>query len=109
MRSRLQMCWPDLGNWTIWFGILDGLVLTTPDAGPDFVVFCYENVECGLWALLRLAPLILLPMATFWTFWLDYLRWLLFSYKDILALGQLGLRWLNQDLLPIDLDCVHIH
>jgi hypothetical protein len=80
----------------------------TPDTGPAFLVFSHKNVEGGLWALLRLAPLILLPLATFQTFWLDHLRWPLLSYDNILALGQLGLRWSNQDLLPIELDHVHV-
>jgi hypothetical protein len=70
----------------------------TPDASLAFLVFSHENVEGGLWTLLRLPPLILLPLTTFRTFWFD----------DILALGQLGLRWLNQELLPIELDHVHI-
>jgi hypothetical protein len=81
----------------------------TPDASLSFLVFSHENVEGGLWALLRLSPLILLPLTTFQTFWFDHLRWPLFSYDDILALGRLGLRWLNQELLLIELDHVHIH
>jgi hypothetical protein len=28
----------------------------TPDAGPAFLVFSHENVEGGLWPLLRLNP-----------------------------------------------------
>jgi hypothetical protein len=37
--------------------------------------------------LLRLPPpLILLPLATFRTFWFDHPWWPLFSYDDILAL-----------------------
>jgi hypothetical protein len=80
----------------------------TPDASLAFLVFNHENVEGGLWALLRLSPLILLPLTTFRTFWLDHLWWPLFFYDDILALGRLGLRWLNQELLPIELDHVHI-
>jgi hypothetical protein len=67
----------------------------TPDASHAFIVFGHEIVEGGLWALLWLAPLILLPLATFQTFWLDHLRSPLFSYDDILAHGLLGLRWLN--------------
>jgi hypothetical protein len=31
-----------------------------------------------------------------------------FTYDEILALGRLDLRWLNQDLLPIELDHVHV-
>jgi hypothetical protein len=95
-------------NRTVRFGISDGSVFTTPEVGPAFLVLSHENVKSGLWALLRLAPLILLPLSTFWTIWLDHPWWLLFSYDDILALGRLGLRWLNQDLLPIDLDHVHV-
>jgi hypothetical protein len=75
------------GNWTIMFGIPDGLVFTSLDVGPTFLVFRHENVEGGLWALLWLAFLILLSLATFRTFWLVHLRWPLFSYDDILALG----------------------
>jgi hypothetical protein len=75
------------GNRTVQFGIPDGLVFVTPDADPAFLVFGHENVEGGLWALLRLAPLILLPLSTFRTFWLDHPQWLLFFYDDILALG----------------------
>jgi hypothetical protein len=59
--------------------------------------------------LLRLAPLILLLLATFWTFWLDHLWWPLFSYDNILVLGRLSLRWPKQDLLPIELNHVHVH
>jgi hypothetical protein len=33
----------------------------------------------------------------------------LFSYDDLLALGRLGLRWPTQDLVPIELDHVHVH
>jgi hypothetical protein len=80
----------------------------TPDVGPAFFVHGYEDVEGGLWTLLLLAPLILWPLATFWTFWLDHPRWSFFSYDDVLALGQLGLRWSNQDLLPFELDHVHV-
>jgi hypothetical protein len=59
--------------------------------------------------VLWLAPLILSPLAILWTFWLDHPRWPLLSYDDIFALGRLGLRWPNQDLLPIELDHVHVH
>jgi hypothetical protein len=44
------------GNRTVQFGISDGLVFVTTDADPAFLVFGHENVEGGLWALLRLAP-----------------------------------------------------
>jgi hypothetical protein len=80
----------------------------TPDAGPGLLVLGHKNVEGGLWASLRLAPLIFLPLAILQTFWLNHLWWPLFSYNDLLALGRLGLRWLNQDLLPIELGHVHI-
>jgi hypothetical protein len=53
-------------------------------------------------------PLILLPLALLRTFWLDHPWRPFFSYDDLLSLGCLGLRWLNQDLLPLDLDYVHI-
>jgi hypothetical protein len=59
--------------------------------------------------LLRLAPFILLPLAIFRTFRLDHLRWSFFSYDDLFTLGRLGLRKPNQDLLPIELDHVHVH
>jgi hypothetical protein len=40
---------------------------------------------------------------------LGYHPWrLFFSYDDLLAFGQLGLRRMNQDLLPIKLDHVHV-
>jgi hypothetical protein len=58
---------PDLthGNQTIQFGILDGLIFATPDTVHAFLVLSHENVDGGLWTLLRLAPLILLPLTTF--------------------------------------------
>jgi hypothetical protein len=80
----------------------------TPDAGPAFLVLGHEDVEGGLGALLWLAPLIFLPLAVLQTFWLDHPWWLLFSYDDVLALGRLGLRWLNQDLLPNELNHIHV-
>jgi hypothetical protein len=83
------------GNQTIWFGIPDGLVFMPPDAGPSFFVLGYEDVEGGLWASLWLAPHIPLPLAIFQTFWLEHPWWSLFSYDDLLALGHVGLRWLN--------------
>jgi hypothetical protein len=61
---------------------------------PAFLVLSHEDVKGGLWEPLRLAPLILLP--------------LILSYDDLLALGRLGLRWLNQDLIPVELDHVHV-
>jgi hypothetical protein len=59
----------------------------TPDAGPAFLVLGHEDVEGGLWASLRLSPLILLPLAILWTFWLDHPWRLFLSYDDIHALG----------------------
>jgi hypothetical protein len=75
------------GNRIVQLGISDGPVFVTPNTGPAFLVFGHENVEGGLWVLLRLAPLILLPLATFRTFWLDHPRWPLFSYDYVLDLG----------------------
>jgi hypothetical protein len=74
-----------------------------PNFGPAFFILGHEDVEGGLWAALQLAPLILLPLAILRTFWP------LFSYDDVLPFGCLGLRWPNQDLLPLELDHVHIH
>jgi hypothetical protein len=54
-------------------------------------------------------PLVLLPLAILWTFHLDHPRRPFFSYDDLLSLGRLSLRWSNQDLLPLELDHVHIH
>jgi hypothetical protein len=96
------------GNQVVRFGILDDPVFVTPDANPTFLVLGHEDVEGGLWASLQLAPLVLLSLAILQTFWLNHPRWSLFSYDDLLALGRLGLRWLNQDLLPIELDHVHV-
>jgi hypothetical protein len=87
---------------------MDGSVFAPPDVGPTFLVLGHEDVEGGLWASLRLAPFILLPSAIFWTFWLDHPRRPLFSYDNLLALGRLSLRWPNQDLVPLELDPVHI-
>jgi hypothetical protein len=95
------------GNRIVRFGVPDGPVFVTLDVGPAFFVFDHEDVEGGLGASLRLAPLILLPLAVLWTFWLDHLQWPFLSYDNLLALGGLGLRWLNQDL-PIELDHVHV-
>jgi hypothetical protein len=88
---------------------LDGSVFVTPDASPAFHVLGHEDVEGGLWVSQRLAPLVLLPFTILRTFWLNHPRWPLFSYDDLLALGRLGLRWPNQDLLPIELNHVHVH
>jgi hypothetical protein len=80
-----------------------------PDTGPAFLVLGQEDVEGGIWVMLWLAPLILLPLAIIRTFRLDHPRWLFFSYDNLLSLGRLGLRWPNQNLLPLELDHVHIH
>jgi hypothetical protein len=75
------------GNQTVWFGIPDGPVFIPPDVGPAFLVLDHEDVEGGLWASLRLAPLILLPLAILQSFQLDHLWWSLLFYDDLLALG----------------------
>jgi hypothetical protein len=64
-----------------------------------------------MWPLGSVAacPLILLPLTILRTFLLNHPRWSLFSYDDLIFLGRLGLRWPNQDLLPLELDHVHIH
>jgi hypothetical protein len=79
-----------------------------PNVDPAFLILGHEDVEGGLWVPLWLAPFFLPPLPIFQTFWLDHPQWPLFSYDDLFSLGQLGLRWLNQDL-PIELDYVHIH
>jgi hypothetical protein len=96
------------GKRTAQFDILDGPVSVTFDVDLAFLVHGHEDVEDDLWASLRLAPLILLSFAIPWTLWLNHPRWSFFSYDDLLALGQLGLRWPNQDFLPIELNHVHI-
>jgi hypothetical protein len=63
MSSRLQSCWPDSGNRSVRFGIPDGPIFMPHDSGPAFFVLGHEDVEGGLWAALRLAPLIPLPLA----------------------------------------------
>jgi hypothetical protein len=73
------------GNWTIWFGILYGLVFMSSNAGPTFLILGYEDVEGGLWVPLWLVSFILLPLVTSQTFWLDHSRWPLLSYDDLLA------------------------
>jgi hypothetical protein len=70
------------------------------------LVLGHEDVEGGLGASLWLAPLVLLPLAVLQTFWLNHPRCPFFSFDNLLAFGQLGLRWLNQDLLPIKLNHV---
>jgi hypothetical protein len=53
-------------------------------------------------------PLILLLSAILRNFCLDHPWRSFFSYDDLLSLGCLGLRWSNQDLLPLKLNHVHI-
>jgi hypothetical protein len=80
-----------------------------PDVGSGFLVLGHEHVEGGLWGSLRFAPFILFPLTILQTFRFDHPRWSFFSFDDLFTLAQLGLRWLNQDLLPTDLDHVHVH
>jgi hypothetical protein len=80
----------------------------TPNADPAFLVLGHEDIEGGLGAPLWHGPLVFLPLAVFQTFQLNHPQWSFFSYDDFLALGRVGLRWLNQDLLPIKLDHIHI-
>jgi hypothetical protein len=82
-------------NWIVRFGILDGSVFGTPDAGLEFLILGHEDVEGDLGVPLWLAPFVLLPLATFRTFLLDHPRWPLFSYDNLHALGRLSLRWPN--------------
>jgi hypothetical protein len=42
------------------------------DAGHASLVLGYMDVKGGLWVTLRLAPLVLLPLAIFQTFQLDH-------------------------------------
>jgi hypothetical protein len=65
--------------------------------------------EGGLCALLWHVLLILLPLAILRAFGSDHLQQSFFPYDDLLALGRLGLRWPNQDLLPLELNHVHIY
>jgi hypothetical protein len=88
---------------------LDGSVFALPNVGGVFLVLGHEDIDGGIQALLWLAPLILLPLAILRTLWLDHPWRPFFSYDDLLAFGQFGLRWSNQDLLRIELDQVHIH
>jgi hypothetical protein len=44
----------------------------TPDAGLAFLVLGHEDAEGGLWASLRLAPIVLLPLAILRTLWLNH-------------------------------------
>jgi hypothetical protein len=71
------------------------MVFTLPDAGHAFFLLGQEDVEGGLWALLRLADLVILPLAILRTLWLDHPQRPLFSYDDLFASGRFGLRWPN--------------
>jgi hypothetical protein len=80
----------------------------TSNAGLAISIFSHEDVEGDFWTRSWLASLVLLPLANFWIFGPDH-PWLsLFSYDNIFALGLLSLRWPNQDILPIELHCVHV-
>jgi hypothetical protein len=55
-----------------------------------------------------LASLVLLPSVNFLIFGPDHPRLSHLSYDDLFALDRLSLRWPNQDLLPIELDRIHV-
>jgi hypothetical protein len=93
----------------VQFGKLDGLVFKTPDAGATISVLSHEDVDGGFRTMPQLAFLILLPLANFWIFGPDHPRLYLFSYDDFFTSSRFGLRWLNQDLHPIELDHVHVN
>jgi hypothetical protein len=92
----------------VWFEKPDDPIFMTPDASLAISVFNQEDVEGESWTRSWLAYLILFPLANFWIFGPDHPWFSLFSYDNLFALGQLSLRWLNQDLLPIELDRVHV-
>jgi hypothetical protein len=108
MSSELQMCWPDLGklDCPVWDSGWSGF--HAPNTGPAFLVLGQEDVEGGLWVTLWHAPIIPLPLAILRTFRVHHPRQLFFSYDNLLSHGRLSLRWLNQNLLPLELDHVHI-
>jgi hypothetical protein len=81
----------------------------TLDAGTAVLVLVHEDVKGDFGASLWLSPLILLQLVVLQTFWLNHPRRPFLSYDNLLALGRLGLRWPNQDLLSIELNHVHIH
>jgi hypothetical protein len=58
--------------------------------------------HCGL------LPSFFLSLAVLQTFWLDHPRRSFLSYDNLLALGRLGLKWPNPDLLPLELNHVHV-
>jgi hypothetical protein len=85
--SQLQRSWPDSGKLDCLVWYFGWSVFCAPWCRPSFLVLGHEDVEGGLWVLLRLVPLILLPLVIFQTFWLDHLWLPLFSYDDLLVLG----------------------
>jgi hypothetical protein len=99
---------PIQGNRIVWFGKLDDPVFTTPETGLAISVFSHEDVEGGFWMRSWFASLVLLPSANFWIFGPDHPRLSLLSYDDLFALDRLGLRRLNQDLISIELDRIHV-
>jgi hypothetical protein len=109
MSSRLQNCWPDVVKLDCLIWHFEWSDFHAPDAGSDFLVLGHEDVECGRWAAFQLAPLILLPLAIIRTFWFDHHRRPFFSYDNLFYLDRLSLRWPDQDLLPLELDHIHIH
>jgi hypothetical protein len=84
------------------------MVFLTLDVAPAILVLGHEDVDGGLGASLWLAPLIFLSLAVLQTFWLDHPRRSFLSYDNLLALGRLGLKWPNPDLLPLELNHVHV-
>jgi hypothetical protein len=94
-----------------WFdrGKPDGPIFAAPDAGLAIFIFSHEDVEGVFWMISWLASLSLLPSANFYIFGSDHPQLSLFSYDDLFALGRLGLRWPNQDLLLLELDHVHVN
>jgi hypothetical protein len=76
--------------------------------GHAFPVLSHEDVESGLWARMWLGPLIFLPLSIFWTFGFHHPCLPFLSYGNLIPFSRLGLRWSNHDLLPFELDHVHI-
>lgn len=92
MSSRFHMYWSDSGklDCPVWHSVWSSFTL--PNVNPTFFVLGQEDVDGGLWALLRLVPLVLLPLVIIQTFWLDHPHRPFFSYEDLLALGLFGMR-----------------
>jgi hypothetical protein len=101
MSCEPQRYWPNLGK-------PDGPVFALTYIGHAFPVLSHEDVESGLWARLWLGPLIFLPLSIFWTFGFHHPRLPFLSYGNLIPFSRLGLRWSNHDLLPFELDHVHI-